>query len=327
LGAKSVITIGNFDGVHVGHAALVRAARDLADRHAARVVALAFDPHPMTVLKPEAAPARLMPFARRAELLLTLGADEVHRLEPTAALLAKSPEEFIRTKVQRHGAVAFVEGYDFHFGKGRAGNNAVLAALGRGLGFEARVVDPVQVTLTDHTVVTASSSLTRWLLSHGRARDAAVVLGRPHEIAGVVGPGDRRGRTIGFPTANLHTSDMLPADGVYAAWAVLADLRRFPAAVNIGPRPTFAGMDRRVEAHLIGAAPDASGPNIAGLPEYNWPLRLELTAWVRDQVRFESVAALVEQLHRDAARAATICHNPPPAPPSAAVHPERAACR
>lgn len=312
--SPSVITIGNFDGVHVGHAALIRTARELANMHAARVVALAFDPHPMTLLKPEAAPSRLMAFDRRAELLEALGADEVHRLEPTPALLAKTPEDFIRTKVEKYGAIAFVEGYDFHFGKGRAGNNAVLAALGRGLGFETRVVEPVQVTLTDHTIVTASSSLTRWLVSNGRARDASIVLGRPHELVGNVGPGDRRGRTIGFPTANLRTTDMLPADGVYAAWACLEDGRRFPAAVNIGPRPTFAGMERRVEAHLIGAARSGESPAITGLPEYDWSLRLEIVAWVRDQVRFESIERLTDQLKRDVARAASICHNPPPSP-------------
>ncbi len=313
----SVLTIGNFDGVHIGHAALIHTARALAAPQNARVIALAFDPHPLTLLRPDAAPARLMPFARRAELLKQLGADEVINLVPTPELLNKSPEDFIRTKVERHHAIAFVEGYDFHFGKGRAGNNKVLAALGKGLGFSTSVVEPVQVALTDHTIVTASSSLARWLIAHGRVRDAALVLGRPHELAGLVKQGDRRGRTIGLPTANLHSQDMLPADGVYAAHAILPSGARHPAAVNIGPRPTFAGLERRVEAHILNlTAPVANGPNIPGLPEYDWPLRLELVAWVRDVQRFESIHHLTAQLHRDITRVHALSQSQPPRPPS-----------
>lgn len=313
---RTVISIGNFDGVHIGHAALIRAARAIADTHAARVVVLAFDPHPLTLLKPGAAPPRLMTFARRAEILMRLGADSVLNLEPTPALLGKSAEEFIKSKVEQHHPVAFVEGYDFHFGKGRAGNNKVLSDLGAVHGYETRIVAPIDVALSDHTMITASSSLARWLLLHARVRDAALVLGRPHELHGVVTRGDRRGRTIGFPTANLTTTDMLPADAVYAAHAILPDGRRFPAAVNIGARPTFQGVERRVEAHLLAAPRDAASPSIAGLSEYDWPLRLELLAFVRDQLKFASIDELTAQIRRDAERVREICNNPPPSPPA-----------
>lgn len=308
----SVITVGNFDGVHVGHAELVRRARRLAaERGAGRVIALTFDPHPLTKLRPEHAPRMIMSYRRRAELLRGLGVDEVVRVEPTADVLNRTAEQFVRSVVEAYHPVAWVEGLDFRFGKGREGTVEALARLGDGLGFEVEAVSAVDVVLTDHTVVKASSSLARWLVRHGRVRDAALVLGRPHELTGRVVAGDRRGRTIGFATANLATEDLRPGDGVYAAVARLEDGRRCAAAVNVGSRPTFAGMDHRVEAHLMmeegaGWAPaaDASGwKPLAGLPEYGWGLALELVGWVRDQVKFDSPARLVEQIHRDRERA------------------------
>ncbi|MCC6679202.1 MAG: adenylyltransferase/cytidyltransferase family protein [Phycisphaerales bacterium] len=317
--AQSVITVGNFDGVHVGHAELVRRARALASslREGSRVVAMTFDPHPITRLRPEHAPRMIMGFARRAELLRGLGADEVVRVEPTADVLNRTAEQFVRSVVEAYRPAAFVEGSDFRFGRGREGTVAVLAELGARLGFAVEVVKPVGVALEDQTLVTASSSLARWLVRHGRARDAAAVLGRPHELRGRVVQGDRRGRTIGFPTANLSTEDLRPADGVYAAVARLEDGRSWAAAVNVGSRPTFAGMENRVEAHLLigepgGWAPgaDASGWRpIAGLAEYGWPLTLELVGWVRDQVKFDSPRRLVEQISRDRARVAEMVMN------------------
>lgn len=318
---RSVISIGNFDGVHVGHAALIRRARRIADEAsrarggaALRVVAMAFDPHPAVLLRPSSAPPAIMAFSRRAELLRELGADEVIRLEPTPALLDQSSAEFIAGIVRTHRPLAFVEGHDFHFGKGRGGNIGVLRELGTQHGFEVDIVEPVEVALTDHQLARASSSLVRWLLSMARARDAAIVLGRPHELNGGVVQGDRRGRTIGFPTANLATADLLPADGVYACAAILPDGSRYAAALNIGARPTFNGVERRVEAHLIGAPGRPDAPALEGLPEYAWPLRLEVHAWLRDQVKFDGVGSLVGQLRRDCARAVEIVAHPPLTP-------------
>lgn len=301
---RTVLTIGNFDGVHVGHAALVRAARDEAGADG-RVVVLAFDPHPMTVLNPARAPHRLGGFERRAALLRRLGADGVVRLDPTDRLLGLAARDFIAEVVRDYAPAAIVEGRDFHFGKGRTGNVTLLARFGAEMGFAARIIPPVEVALTDQSIVTASSTLTRWLVRHGRIRDAAIVLGRPHEVLGTVVAGDRLGRTLGFPTANLRTDDLAPADGVYAGLAHLPDGRTAAAAISVGTRPTFDGKDRRVEPFLLDTASE-SGGNIAGLPEYGWSMRLEFTGFVRDQIRLESVDTLCRQMARDVERVRTM---------------------
>ena len=297
----TAITIGNFDGVHIGHAALVARARHHAGA-TGRVLALAFDPHPLTRVAPAAAPARLTSFDHRTALLRELGADEVIRLQPSDEFLNTSPREFIERVVSTYRPNAIIEGADFHFGKGRAGNVETLRQLGPLLGFGVDVVNAVGVAISDHTIVRASSTMIRWLIAHGRVRDAANLLGRCYELHGSVERGDQRGRTIGFPTANLHqTGDptnalLLPADGVYACVARLPHGERLPAAVNIGSRPTFQGVDRRVEAHVIDPR---TGSPASGLAEYGWPLALEFVAFVRDQVRFPGIEALRQQLERD----------------------------
>jgi riboflavin kinase/FMN adenylyltransferase len=297
---ETALTIGNFDGVHAGHAALVTRARRLVGP-GGRVVALCFDPHPLAVLRPAAAPARLTTFARRAELLRDAGADEVARLDPDPGLLNKTPEEFAGWLVGHYSPTAIVEGDDFHFGKARAGNVQTLAELGARLGFNVEVVGPVQVSLGDHLVVRASSSIIRWLVQEGRVRDAAAVLGRPYELAGEVVQGDQRGRLLGYPTANLKTECLLPADGVYAAEAVLPGGRIVAAAVNVGTRPTFDGLERRAEAYLM-----EGGRAAAGVPGYGWGLMLRLMSWLRDDARFDSVDSLISQIGRDCERAARV---------------------
>jgi riboflavin kinase/FMN adenylyltransferase len=317
-----VLTIGSFDGVHQGHAALIAAAKALAAPHRARVVAMAFDPHPLTALNPPSAPGRLTTWPQRQRLLLAAGADEVVRLPPSPAMLALTAEEFVAHIVRDQRPLAIVEGPDFRFGRARAGDNAMLAALGQRHGFAVRVLEPVEATLDDHSVVTVSSSLTRWLLRQGRVRDAWRLLARPYTLVGEIVRGDRRGRTIGFPTANIHTPLMLPGDGVYAARAVLDDARVFPAAVNIGPRPTFPDAPPSVEAHLILPTPDAHAPwaPIEGLPEYGWSIRLELCAFLRDQAKFPGLPALRAQLARDVDRARTLAGAAPDLIPSAEAH-------
>jgi len=309
---RTVLSIGNFDGVHVGHAALIRRARALADTPGSpvrgRVIALAFDPHPLTKLRPAVAPARLSRFERRAELLSIAGADEVVQLRPDQQTLSRSPAEFASWLVDTFSPAFIVEGSDFHFGSGRGGNVRTLADLGASMPeakrFLVDIVPPVEVALDDQLIVTASSSITRWLVQGGRVRDAAAVLGRPHEIDGVVTSGDQRGRTIGFPTANLFQAAdevLLPADGVYAAIASLPDGPTCAAAVNIGTRPTFNGLERRVEALLLDDAGVARREMPIG--DYGWRLRLGFVAWLRDQVKFSGVEALKQQLARDLCRA------------------------
>lgn len=305
---RSVLTIGTFDGVHAGHAALLARARTLATTGNAQVVAMAFDPHPLTILRPDQAPARLTSFHDRERLLKAAGADLVARLQPTAEFLSTSPGEFLDRVCQQWAPLAFVEGADFRFGKGRSGDIESLRERGRTAGFQVDVVPPVTVVLGDHTIAPASSTLARWLISSGRIADATVVLGHPYELAGTVERGDRRGRTIGFPTANLRTDCLLPADGVYAAEALLDDGRSFTAAVSVGTKPTFDGSRRELEAFLIDAPTE--NDRVAGLPEYGWGLRLRLAAWVREQARFSSVASLVEQMHRDCVRIRTLTGEP-----------------
>lgn len=297
---QTALTIGNFDGVHLGHQALVTHARRRVGP-GGRVIAIVFDPHPMSVLRPEAAPESLTTISQREARLVAAGANSVERLEPTRALLGLTPEAFMRAKVERYAPSFVVEGEDFHFGKGRAGSVATLHELGAKMNFVCEVVPPVEVALADHQIVRASSTMLRWLMSHGRVGDVARLLGRPMEVAGVVVPGDRRGREIGVPTANLDTPQMLPADGIYAAIAVLPDGREVPAAVNVGTRPTFAGVGRRLEVHVIDGRSGAWLP-LPGLPEYGWPLRVRLLSWVREDLRFDSVGSLCDQMARDIAR-------------------------
>ncbi len=325
----SVITIGNFDGVHLGHAALIRCAKGMAggdeeDAHRleagatrngatrnegtkrARVVALAFDPHPAAALVPGSAPAVITPFGDRRELLLRAGADEVKRLVPTPELLSLSPRAFLDRVVQEWGAVGIVEGHDFHFGKGRAGTPDVLSAYARERGLRLAIVDPVMVDLCDQTLVRASSTVVRWLLEMGRVTDAHRVLGRAYGVSGTVVRNDQRGRTIGFPTANLDPASlggaMLPCDGVYAAEAWLpGETVSRAAAVHVGPRPTFGAMRRVVEVHVIGW----EGP-LRAEDEYGWRLRIGFLASLREPMRFDGIEGIRGQLGRDVERAAGV---------------------
>lgn len=304
-----VITVGTFDGVHRGHAALVARAREIASAMQGRVLALVLDPHPLTVLRPEAAPARLSTFAQRRVWLHEAGADLVERIDPAGGVLALSPEAFVDRVIAGYGGLgqvrAWVEGPDFRFGKARAGDNALLAHLGVKLGFSAHAIEHMGVALSDQKIVPCRSDTIRWLLGHGRVFDAAGVLGRWYELPGTVVPGDRRGRTIGVPTANVRTEVAPPAPGVYAAFARLDDARVFVAAVNVGPRPTF-DRPATIEAHLIGASatqPDQPWRAIEGLEEYGWGVSIQFLSYLRDTMRFSTVAGLREQLGRDIQRA------------------------
>lgn len=296
----SVVTIGNFDGCHRGHAALIEHSRQLAASSGGRVVVMSFDPHPASVLRPGQAPAKLTTWDRRTTLLRSLGADEVVRLDPADGLLSLEPVDFIEQRVMPKRPTHMVEGPDFRFGKGRAGDLEVLRVLGEGLGFEVVEIGAVTGATTDHLEVPVSSTLIRGLIRDGRVRDAAAFLGRPHRVVGEVVRGDRLGRTIGFPTANVRADVLLPGSGVYAGVAHLPGGERLPAAINMGTRPTVNGMDERFEVHMLDAQGDESP--LAGLDEYGWRIGVDLVARIRDQVRFESLEALSAQLERDCDR-------------------------
>lgn len=297
---QNACTIGTFDGVHVGHAALVARCRESARAHAGKVIVLAFDPHPMTQLAPAVSPPRLITWERKRELLLAAGADEVVRLEPTPELLAKTGDQFLAWVFEHHTPGLIVEGADFHYGKGRDGNVRTLEVFAQARGSRIEVISGVEVSLGDHQIARASSSLIRWLVAQGRVSDAASVLGRWYELEGTVVQGDRKGRTIGVPTCNLTTECLLPLDGVYAGRVMLPDGQRFPAAVAVGARPTVAGTQRRAEVHVLRNASNWSP--LPGVPEYGWHLRVELHAFVRDEVKFPSWDHLKAQISRDVTR-------------------------
>lgn len=299
---QTALTIGNFDGVHIGHAALVAAARR-AVGSTGRVVALSFDPHPASVLRPGTAPPRLSTLERKRAWLIEAGADEVRLLTPARELLEQSPEAFIAALVDQFRPVAVVEGPDFRFGSRRAGGIEALRAFGRAMEFEAIVVEGVEATLADQSRVVVSSTLVRWLVAQGRVGDAARCLGRPFELGGEVVRGEQRGRTIGYPTANLdHRDLLLPADGVYAGVGHLPDGSCRSAAISVGTKPMFSpisGLNERLcEVFII----DHDG----ALDEYGWPLRVTLDRWLREQMSFATLDGLLEQMRRDVARAAPL---------------------
>ncbi|XAL99478.1 bifunctional riboflavin kinase/FMN adenylyltransferase [Phycisphaeraceae bacterium D3-23] len=298
MSPKNIITVGNFDGVHLGHQAIVRAARERAGPiDGCGVLAVTFDPPPIAVLKPRGAPLQVASLADRERWLRAAGADRVEVLTPDPAMLGLSAQAFIERLVADHGAVGFVEGEDFRFGKGRGGDMAVLRAMGDAHGFAVHTLGRLEAPLSDGTNAPVSSSLVRGLIGRGRVEDTAVCLGRPWEVTGLVVKGEQRGRTINIPTANLdpacYTGLVVPMDGVYAGAATLDDGTLYPAAISVGNKPTFGGQVQTIEAHLVGFTPD--NPDAL----YGRPMTLRFARWVREQYPFANADELVTQLRRD----------------------------
>jgi len=290
------IVIGNFDGVHCGHQHLFETARGVAPE----VVAVTFEPLPATVLRPEVVMGRLTPAAERRELLQALcGVTRVLELKPTPEILGLSPSAFIDLLRADLDFSAVVEGPDFRFGHRRAGDIETLRSLGAANGFTVAVATPCTVTLTDGVQTEARSSVARALLSDGRVHDAAVVFGRPYELRCPTTRGDQRGRTIGWPTANLDaTGRILPADGVYAGEATLPDGSIAIAAISVGTKPTFGESARTCEATLLQAD---GQPLVLPLDWYNWPLRLRFHERIRGMERFDGLSSLLAAMERDRA--------------------------
>lgn len=295
----AIITIGNFDGVHMGHRAILRTARRLADQHSGgRIVAATFDPFPTAILRPGSEPPRIASLDQRIESLLACQADDVLVLEPTPDLLGMKAGDFIQMLIRQHEAVGFVEGSDFRFGKKRRGDMTMLAEMGRDQDFAVALVPRVETTLSDQSLTPISSSLIRWLIGRGRVEDASTCLGRDFAIDARIVKGEQRGRTIGIPTINLdpdaYTHQIVPADGVYAGTAKLeGNGALIPAAISVGLKPTFGHDTLTIEAHLINFKTDH--PDAL----YGQPVRLRFARWLRDQYPFPSVDALKSQLFRD----------------------------
>ncbi len=288
------VAIGNFDGIHLGHQFVIRKASELARTSGVKQGVLTFEPHPRSVFQPGLPPFRLTPFRVKAELLRCLGTDLLYNLHFNLEFAALSAEDFVRdVLVAGLGIGEAVVGYDFVFGHRRRGDAALLSRMGKALGFGVTVVEPVQC---DSEIY--SSTRIRHLLVKGRPRDAAALLGRAWEIDGRVEQGDRRGRTIGFPTANIELADYLrPAGGVYAVRAAIGRGSDWHNGVaNLGMRPTFGGSDLRLEVHLFDFAGDLYGRH----------LRVALVDYIRPEQKFPGLEALKAQIAADAARARAI---------------------
>jgi riboflavin kinase/FMN adenylyltransferase len=288
---RSVVTVGVFDGVHRGHqkligrAVAVAAARDLPS------VLVTFDPHPTEVIRPGHHPAQLTTLARRAELVAEMGISAFCVLPFTTELARMPANEFAHeVLVERLHAAAVLVGDNFTFGHGAKGDVPLLRQLGRRFGFAVEGLELITDTTDPGNGITYSSTYIRACIDGGDVALAAQALGRPHRLEGVVVRGDRRGHELGFPTANLAPPPFaaVPADGVYACWFVHGK-RQLPAAVSVGTNPTFSGRQRTVEAYVLDVDEDFYGHHVA----------LDFVERLRGMERFDSVDALVEQMHRD----------------------------
>jgi riboflavin kinase/FMN adenylyltransferase len=287
----AVVTIGNFDGVHRGHQALVAAALTASRSADGTAVVLTFDPHPARVVAPARAPASIMTFWQKAEILEGMGVERLAVLPFTNALAGRSDAEFARSVLREAlGARLVVVGESFRFGSGRAGTVETLRALGGELAFDVLAVPPV---LDGGEAI--SSSRARQALEAGDVRAAAGLLGRMFFVDGEVVAGEARGRTLGFPTANIVAeNETLPAAGVYACWCRVEEGgQALPAVTNVGRRPTFGGGLLGMEVHLLGWSGDLYGRR----------LRVAFVERLREERAFPSVAALVEQIEGDATQA------------------------
>jgi len=292
--AGAVVTIGAYDGVHLGHQAVLRLVRELADARGFEAALVTFDRHPAEVVRPESAPRLLTTLEQRLELLDATGdLDLCWVLTFDEARSKEAAEDFVReVLVDGIGARLVVVGADFHFGHRRGGNVPLLERMGAELGFEVLGLGLVAVE-GDPTAVPYSSTRIRELLAKGDVAEAARLLGRPHEVRGVVERGDQRGAEhLGMPTANLTVPERicLPADGVYAGTFVAEDEVERPAAISVGTRPTFyEDGDVLVEAYVLDFDGDLYGQRV----------KVRFREWVRGQERFDSTEALVEQMGRD----------------------------
>lgn len=292
----TAVTIGFFDGLHLGHRVVIGEVRRVAAELGARSAVITFDRHPASVVRPASAPKLLTTLEQRLELLASTGIDYVVVVHFDEARSLESAEDFVRHElVDCLGVRAVVVGADFHFGHGRKGDVALLERMGADHGFE---VDGIELVASGaEGARSVSSTNIRAALAAGDVEDANRMLGHPHEVRGVVQAGDKRGRELGFPTANVAVPDelQLPADGIYAGWYVRPDGTELATAISLGRRPTFYESQpfSLLEAHVLDFSGDLYGEAAA----------VRFVARLRGEERFDSVDALVEQIGRDVARA------------------------
>lgn len=287
----AIIALGNFDGFHRGHQAVAREAIEWARAEGRPAIIATFDPHPVSFFKPGAEPFRLTTLEQRQELYLAAGATAMLVFHFDGELAGTSAEDFVRILLaERLGVAGVVTGEDFTFGKGRTGNRALLEQLGREVGIATRAVPPV---MDDGAPI--SSSRVREALRMGDPQEAARLLTRPFAIRGVVEHGDKRGRTIGFPTANLHIEHYLrPKYGIYAVTGrILATGQELNGAANIGVRPQFTPPKELLEPYFFDFSGDLYGQEI----------EVAFHHFLRPEARFDSLEALVTQMEKDCADA------------------------
>jgi riboflavin kinase/FMN adenylyltransferase len=303
----SVVTIGNFDGVHRGHQQVLTQLLRTAGEHGARSVVVTFDPHPALVHRPDSAPELLMGLQDKLDALADTGVDAVLVMKYNLALAAMTPEEFV-VKVLLDGlhAAHVVVGHDLRFGVGNSGDVGTMQELGKELGFGVHVVNEFgaegfPVHDDGGTDRRCSSTWVREALAEGDVETAAAVLGRPHRMRGEVVHGAARGRALGFPTANLdhRATGYVPADGIYAGWLVDESGTRWPAAISVGSNPTFDGVSRQVEAHVIDRPEEA----VEDFNLYGQTVVVEFTARLRGMVAYRGPEALVDQMRLDVVQA------------------------
>lgn len=292
-----VLTIGNFDGVHLGHQAILRKVVERARAINGTSIAFTFEPHPLKVLYPERAPKLLNTFHGKMRLFEAAGIQIVICANFTRAFAGQDPEGFARDVLSRKiGAKEVYVGYDYAFGRGREGSIDLLKSMGRTYGFDVGVVEAVEVK-----GAVVSSSTIRDLIAGGSVAEAARFLGRPYSIQGVVIPGSQRGHTLGFPTANLRTpNELIPGYGVYAVRAEV-DGQWLKGVASIGVRPTFGGGPVSIEVYLFDFHEDIYGRR----------LDLSFVERLRGEEKFADVEALVRQMRKDVERAKRILANLP----------------
>ncbi|QDW29320.1 bifunctional riboflavin kinase/FAD synthetase [Arthrobacter sp. KBS0702] len=310
----SVVTFGNFDGVHRGHQQVLSQLIRTARLNHARAVAITFDPHPAQVHRPESAPELIMGLEDKLVALGEVGLDAVLVMKYSLELASLTPEEFVSSVlVDALKASHVVIGHDARFGRGNSGDLDTMKELGKKLGFDVQVISefgsegyPLHGHPGDAPAAGAgdrrcSSTWVREALREGDVATAAAVLGRPHRMRGEVVHGAARGRDLGFPTANLSAdaTGYIPADGIYAGWLVDQAGTRWPAAISVGSNPTFDGVSRQVEAHVIDRPEEA----VEDFDLYGQTVVVEFVARLRGMVAYRGPEALVEQMRLDVVQA------------------------
>ncbi|MFF5022003.1 bifunctional riboflavin kinase/FAD synthetase [Micrococcus luteus] len=307
---RTVVTLGNFDGVHRGHREVLRRVVELARARDALAVAVTFTPHPRAVHHPEVPHVDIISPEQRVVLLDEAGLDAVLLQRYTLEFADQSPEEFVRGMLVHglHAAVVVV-GHDVRFGRGNTGDVAEMVRLGARYGFEVEAVEEFPAEHGAEPERRCSSTWVREALAAGDVAQAADVLGRHHVLAGEVVHGFARGRELGFPTANLETDvqGMIPADGVYAGWVHDAHGGVWPAAISIGSNPTFEDVYRVVEAHVI----DRHDERVEDFDLYGQHIEVEFVARLRGMVAYEGVEKLVAQITQDVDEARAILATTP----------------